>query len=59
MTLVLENAGIPVLALEIENRKQAGFYNFSRLLERPIIGVNTFEQSFRGNASAWLTSSAT
>lgn len=45
MTLVLENAGIPVLALEIENRKQAGFLYFSRLLERPIIGVNTFEQS--------------
>lgn len=45
MTLVLENAGIPVLALEIENRKQAGFMFFSRLLERPIIGVNVYEQS--------------
>ena len=45
MTLLLENAGIPVLALEIENRKQAGFLYSSRLLERPIIGVNTFEQS--------------
>jgi Zn-dependent peptidase ImmA (M78 family)/transcriptional regulator with XRE-family HTH domain len=45
MTLVLENAGIPVLALEIENRKQAGFMFFSRMLERPIIGTNIFEQS--------------
>lgn len=45
VTLALENIGIPVLALEIENPKQAGFAYFSRSLERPIIGVNTYRQS--------------
>lgn len=45
ITLLLENAGIPVLALDIENRKQAGFYYFSKMLRRPIIGVNIHEQS--------------
>lgn len=45
ITLLLENAGIPVLALDIENRKQAGFFYFANTLGRPLIGVNTYEQS--------------
>jgi len=39
MTLVLENAAF-LLGLEMRTAKQAAFYIFSRLLERPF-GVNT------------------
>ena len=45
VSLAIENAGIPVVAFSAENRKQAGFMHRSLELDRPIIGVNLFEQS--------------
>ena len=46
MTLALENAGVPVLALTIENRKQDGFTWWSNTLHRPIVGVNILDCSW-------------
>lgn len=45
VTRVLENAGIPVLEFDVENRGQAGFTHPSELLGRPIVGFNSFEQT--------------
>ncbi|WP_422074054.1 helix-turn-helix domain-containing protein [Tranquillimonas rosea] len=45
VTRVIENAGIPVLEFEVENRGQAGFTHPSDLLGRPVIGFNSFEQT--------------
>jgi Zn-dependent peptidase ImmA (M78 family) len=45
MTLALENAGIPVINLEIPSDKQDGFCFYSPTLERPFVGVNTHNVS--------------
>ncbi|MGM4919539.1 helix-turn-helix domain-containing protein [Tardiphaga sp. 813_E8_N1_3] len=39
--LALENAGIPVVNLEITSDKQDGFHFYSPTLERPFVGINT------------------
>lgn len=45
LTLVIENAGIPVFLFDVESHSQSGFMYHSRLLSRPVIGVNTYMQS--------------
>jgi Zn-dependent peptidase ImmA (M78 family) len=39
--LALENAGIPVVNLEITSEKQDGFCFYSSTLERPFVGINS------------------
>jgi len=43
--LALENAGIPVVNLEITSEKQDGFCFFSKVLERPFVGINSQNMS--------------
>jgi Zn-dependent peptidase ImmA (M78 family) len=43
--LALENAGIPVVHLEITSEKQDGFHFWSPSLERPFVGINTHQIS--------------
>jgi Zn-dependent peptidase ImmA (M78 family) len=43
--LALENAGIPVVNLEIMTDKQDGFCFQSKVLKRPFVGINTYEIS--------------
>lgn len=43
--LALENAGIPVVNLEITSDKQDGFYFHSETLERPFVGINSYNIS--------------
>jgi Zn-dependent peptidase ImmA (M78 family) len=45
MTLALENAGIPVVNLEILSDKQDGFSFTSLLLARVFVGINTYNVS--------------
>lgn len=45
MTLALENAGIPVVNLEIASDKQDGFCFRSERLQRLFVGINTYEVS--------------
>lgn len=40
MTLAVENIGIPVLAPNIENRKQSGFAHWDEITGRPFVGHN-------------------
>jgi Zn-dependent peptidase ImmA (M78 family)/transcriptional regulator with XRE-family HTH domain len=41
-TLALENAGVPVINLDIPTDKQDGFCFWSPLLDRPFVGINTY-----------------
>ena len=43
--LALENAGIPVVSIEISSEKQDGFYFRSEMLGRPFVGINTYNVS--------------
>jgi Zn-dependent peptidase ImmA (M78 family)/transcriptional regulator with XRE-family HTH domain len=43
--LALENAGVPVVSLEIMSDKQDGFFFYSHSLDRPFVGVNTYQIS--------------
>jgi Zn-dependent peptidase ImmA (M78 family)/transcriptional regulator with XRE-family HTH domain len=43
--LALENAGIPVVNLEITSDKQDGFFFYSYTLDRPFVGINTYQIS--------------
>jgi Zn-dependent peptidase ImmA (M78 family)/DNA-binding XRE family transcriptional regulator len=43
--LALENAGIPVVTLEIPSDKQDGFFFKSSTLDRFFVGINTYEVS--------------
>jgi Zn-dependent peptidase ImmA (M78 family)/DNA-binding XRE family transcriptional regulator len=45
MVLALENAGIPVVNLEIPSEKQDGFCFYSRTLRRYFVGINTYNIS--------------
>jgi Zn-dependent peptidase ImmA (M78 family)/transcriptional regulator with XRE-family HTH domain len=45
VTLALENAGIPVVNIEISSDKQDGFFFRSSLLGRLFVGVNTYGMS--------------
>jgi Zn-dependent peptidase ImmA (M78 family)/transcriptional regulator with XRE-family HTH domain len=45
MVLALENAGIPVVALDIPSDKQDGFFFPSRTLNRGFVGINIHEVS--------------
>jgi Zn-dependent peptidase ImmA (M78 family) len=45
MSLALENAGIPVVNLEITSEKQDGFFFYSHTLARPFVGINTYQIS--------------
>lgn len=45
MTLALENAGIPVVNLDIPSEKQDGFCFRSRYLHRSFVGINTYNIS--------------
>jgi Zn-dependent peptidase ImmA (M78 family)/transcriptional regulator with XRE-family HTH domain len=45
VTLALENAGIPVINLDIPTDKQDGFCFYSEKLRRPIVGINTYNIS--------------
>lgn len=40
MTLAVENIGVPVLAPNIDNRKQSGFAHWDEVTDRPFIGHN-------------------
>jgi Zn-dependent peptidase ImmA (M78 family) len=43
--LALENAGIPVVNLEITSEKQDGFCFYSEILGRPFVGINSYNMS--------------
>lgn len=43
--LALENAGIPVVTLDIPSDKQDGFCFRSKILDRVFVGINTYEVS--------------
>ncbi|NPU14977.1 ImmA/IrrE family metallo-endopeptidase [Bradyrhizobium sp. 83002] len=45
VTLALENAGIPVVNLQINSEKQDGFCFRSKALERPFVGINVYNIS--------------
>ncbi len=45
MTLALENAGIPVVNLEINSEKQDGFCFRSNVLDRSFVGINAYNVS--------------
>ncbi|MGX7706069.1 helix-turn-helix domain-containing protein [Methylobacterium sp. Gmos1] len=45
VALALENAGIPVVNLEIPSDKQDGFCFYSRRLERSFVGINIYDVS--------------
>lgn len=45
ITLALENAGIPVINLEIVSEKQDGFCFRSGILDRPFVGINIYNVS--------------
>ncbi len=45
MILALENAGIPVVTMEIPSDKQDGFFFRSKALDRYFVGINTNEVS--------------
>jgi Zn-dependent peptidase ImmA (M78 family) len=45
VTLALENAGIPVVNIEIPSDKQDGFCFRSAQLNRPLVGINTYGAS--------------
>ena len=45
MILALENAGIPVVALDIPSDKQDGFCFNAKSLGRPFVGINTSDAS--------------
>ncbi len=46
LSLAIENVGIPIFTFDVENPKQAGFMHRSVRLQRPVIGINMYHQSW-------------